>query len=602
MTTTITPATQPELSEILEALEAVGTPDTQPEPAPQPDTPARTPGKFTTNLATVQRMQEDYEWYPTTDEILERFGQCVRSAIGERWHHHSNRDFSKFLDIGAGDGKVIEFAAGLKSVRHEGQKLFTSFYAIEKSQTHLNNLRASTYIMGVDFHKVTLLDKSTGVVFSNPPYSEYAEWTRKIVKETPSGSLIYLVIPERWEKNASIQAELKARGLTAEIQGRFDFQHAEDRTARAKVHLLEIKVRQFSKRYQCDTDTPDPFTQFFNENFSYPKAKEKETRNFDEEVEQAKIVHKQNLIEALCTLYEARMQELQNNYSAICSLDLEILEEFQISKNSLIESLKMKLENCKKQFWQRLFDGMSKINDRLTSSSRKTILEKMQAHTGIEFNRENCYAIVMWVIKNANSYFDSQLIETYEELVDYANVENYTSNKRVFKRDQFTYWGKRDYPDSTSHYRIKVGHRIVLHHSGGICVSYGTNRGLDGRACNLVNDLLTIANNLGFKPHTWGPSSSSYKNDWQDSDARIFRCTYKGKSKVLFRVRAFLNGNLHFQFLPEFIHALNIQHGKLKGWIHTRHEAEREVGAPTEMAAEFIDYRFQIKSGQLLLQ
>jgi hypothetical protein len=592
MNTVIKPDQQPDLFEILQALEGIESESEQHAPEP----PAKPPGKFTTNLAEIKKMKEDYEWYPTTNEILLRFGECVMSTTAGDYRG----EFTKILDVGAGNGKVLEFAAGLQS-RHNSHgrngQLFTSFYAIEKSQTHLSNLKASTYIMGVDFHKVTLLDKEIGVLFCNPPYSEYQEWTQRIIRETPSGALIYLVIPERWQYNELIQAELKDRGIKAEIKGEFSFEDAEDRQARAKVHLLEIKP----KTHWRDKATTDPFVQFFNDNFTYPEKPKEEKRDFDKEVESAKVVHGANLIEALCYLYEDRMKQLQGNYSAICSLDLEILKEFEISKNSLIESLRMKLGNAKKQFWERLFDGMKKINERLTCSSRKTILALMQDQTGIDFNRENCYAIVMWVIKNANGYFDSQLINTYERLVEFANVESYVSNKRVFTEKQFSYHYKHDYPEDTTHYRIKVGHRIVLQHCGGIEVSYGTNRGLSERGCNLISDLLTIANNLGFTPLDEGPHTRRYENDWKDSDPRTFSCTYKGKTECLFRVRAFLNANMHFQFLPEFIHALNIQHGKLKGWIHTREDAEREVQAPPEMAAELIDYKFRIESGQLLL-
>jgi len=41
---------------------------------------------------------------------------------------------------------------------------------------------------------------------------------------------------------------------------------------------------------------------------------------------------------------------------------------------------------------------MDKINERLTFSSRESIVRKMQAHTGIEFNQENAYAVVLRVI------------------------------------------------------------------------------------------------------------------------------------------------------------------------------------------------------------
>ena len=44
-------------------------------------------------LATLKENDQDFEWYPTTDEMI----AAVYSRCG---------DFSSMLDIGAGDGRV----------------------------------------------------------------------------------------------------------------------------------------------------------------------------------------------------------------------------------------------------------------------------------------------------------------------------------------------------------------------------------------------------------------------------------------------------------------------------------------------------------------
>ena len=523
-----------------------------------------------TALQEIKAAQEDYEWYPTTNEILNRLGECL-----DLYHHESKR----FLDIGAGNGKVLDYVSEIEGIG--------KCYAIEKSQTHLSSLKSEYFILGVDFYKTQLYDKQLDYIFVNPPYSEYEEWVCRVIREACDDCQIYLVIPQRWQNSQRIQDELSSRKLTAKVEGEFTFEDAEDRKARAKVHLVYVEVK---KEY----DKNDPFTKFFDETFTYPKKKEE--KPFEEKIQQG-LAKKRNFIEVLCDLYDARMLELQKNYQSVCELDPDLLREFEISKVSMIESLKMKLEATKKEYWQRLFDGMSEINKRLTHDSRKKICDLMNGQTGVDFNIENAYAIVLWVIKNANQYFDDQFVDTYETMVEYANIDRYKSNERVFKKNEFTYWSRRDSVDPVTHYKLKVGNRIVLDRCGGLDNSeWSWKKGLTERAAQFIGDIMTIANNMDFIPERDLPKEC----EWDTSEAQVFYCHERGEKKVLFRVRAFLNGNLHFQFLPEFVHAMNVKFGSLKGWVHAGNAAQ-ETEAPTEIVEKYFDYQFQIGYKQLLL-
>ena len=239
---------------------------------------------------------------------------------------------------------------------------------------------------------------------------------------------------------------------------------------------------------------------------------------------------------------------------------------------------------------------MKEIRNRLTFQSRRNIQDLLNSQTGIDFNRENAYAIVLWTVRNANSYFDSQLIVTYEKLVSHANVDNYVSNKRVFTRDRFRY----DFVKNTdhTHYRLKVGHRMVLQSCGGLKREAYSRSGLCETAANFLSDLITVAENLGFRVIDSAPR----EYEWDDSTAREYRFKREGeKPETLFRVRAFQNWNMHMQFHPDFIHALNVQHGRLKGWLRNDDEAATELEIPPEVASQFFNAAYRISAANLAI-
>lgn len=511
-------------------------------------------------LNALSQTAEDYEWYPTTPEILAAVGKALAPhQQRNRWHFNASNVSA--LDIGAGDGRVLEFLSSeLGSIKT---------FAIEKSQTHRSMLPPSVYIMGVDFWKTSLLDKKVDLIFSNPPYSEYEKWSEKILSEVDSGTLIFLVVPERWRKSKRLADVIEERSLTVESRGFFSFAESPDRTARGRVELIEI-----SYRYRTSSGRIDPFQAFFDATFSYPEPPRDDSETLDDP-ESEKLVGGQNLIERLANIHDARLDRLKSSIEGICNLPYDMLQEFGLTREHLISSLKDKIAANRRLCWNQLIDGISAINTRLTQRSREAISQRMQAATGIDYNAENGYAVVQWVIANANQYFDRQLCETYESLLSLANVENYKSNDRVFRRDSFYYSRCRENRNGcATHVRLKVGHRIVTERSGGLSRSgWSRHTGLTSGAANLIGDLLTVANNLGFNCDQQHPK----EYEWDDSGAREYTTTHKGEKCVLLRVRAFQNGNMHFQFLPQFIHALNIEHGRLEGWVNSPEEARSEM-------------------------
>jgi predicted RNA methylase len=176
---------------------------------------------------------EDHEFYPTTNEII----KAVVADLKKQADIHWRNKFSSVLDIGAGHGKV------LLALREAG---LNKLHAIEKSPLLCRELDDSILIVGTDFHQQSLLSKDVDVVFCNPPYSEFEDWTYKIIREAAS-HIVYLVIPVRWEQSIRITDAIRFREAKAKKLGQFTFEDSEDRNARAVVNLVRLDLEKDNK-------------------------------------------------------------------------------------------------------------------------------------------------------------------------------------------------------------------------------------------------------------------------------------------------------------------------------------------------------------------
>lgn len=507
----------------------------------------------------IKQAGQDFEFYPTTREIVNR----VRQDLRGKYH--------KILDIGAGNGnffKLLDESTRAVSEVEDWHSPYTK-YAIEKSSILLSNLPADVFVVGTDFHQQTLIDKQMDAIFCNPPYSEFAAWAVKIIKQA-NAEVIYLVIPQRWKDNPLIKEAIKARKAFSFVLGSYDFMDAE-RSARAKVDLVKIFLEKGYAK-------PEPFDIWFDEAFSFNADKvQKPWEEEDKKKEELnnKLVTGQNLIERLEELYQDEMQRLLENYRAIERLDADILKELNVDVAGLKKGLKLRLENTKALYWQQLFDRFTPITDRLTVKSRRSLFDTLTKHTSIDYTSNNAYAVVLWAIKNANKYLDEQLKALYLELSDPQNVINYKSNQRTFSQERWRFKSEK-----FSHY--KLDYRIV--HKAWRCfdISWGENRGLEQSAHEQINDVITIGKNLGFNVQ-----QSSFNFNWEAGTPNVFTYLKDGEETQFMRVKAFLNGNIHFQFCKEFSKAFNIEAGRLFGWIRTAQEAAQELDLPIKEATDY---------------
>lgn len=528
-------------------------------------------------IQELTESDQDFEWYPTTQEIID----CVKSGVALEGHH---KDLS-VLDCGAGDGRVL---MGLT----DGDR-----YAIEKAEPLINALDPSIFVIGTDFLQQTLIDKKVDVIFSNPPYSEYELWAEKIIREANS-AVVVLVIPERWKDSERVQEAIKVREGRAKVIGSFDFLKA-DRAARAKVDVLRIRL-DYDSGYRYGSAQTDPFSLWFNSNFEMRKdtdSGEKLSERVKAETAQNEIVGGGGLIPVLETLYQRDMGELLDTYKALCAINPRLLKEIGGDVKSVREAFRLKIEGLKNLYWRELFDNLSKITDRLTSKTRGYLLSTLTSNTSVDFTAQNAYAVVVWVLKQANQYYDDQLVEVFRDMTEKANVINYKSNKKTFEEERWRYRCR----DEWDHYTLD--YRIVLTRTGGIHTGswrHDSINGLSKRAADLLDDINTVAYNLGFDVSLYGKASQF---EWESGKKNnfLFDNTANGKTEILFEAKAFKNGNMHLKFHKEFIMRLNVEIGRLKGWINTPNDAADEMGISLSSAKRHFRSNLQLTAGSVPL-
>lgn len=538
-------------------------------------------------VTELQDADQDFEWYPTTDAMI----KVVFDNMG---------DCSSVLDIGAGDGRVLDKIDRLKFYKYADNhnKTFSSQikkYAIEKSMIHIKNMPANVSIVGTDFMLQTLIDKKVDVVFCNPPYSEFEEWAVKVIKEANAKD-IFLILPGRWAKSKLIEKAIKQRSAVSRVVWSGDFK-AGDRPARAFVDIVKIHITSADRDYEREKH--GPFNTWFDEYFGdfakIEPVKDEVSDEDEEKVDPFKQIAKgDNLIDHLYKFYVDEMNMLLNNYKSLSQLDATLLKELGVEVDSIKEALKQKIGGVKNKYWKELFDNLDKINSRLTSGSRCSMLEKMRKSCNVDFSIENAYAIVLWVIKNANEYIDQQLIEMFKDLSEPECVKNYKSNQRTWERGDWRYQHK----DKHSHYMLE--YRIITSKSRAVKPSndefgwhYENNLYKDTHA--FINDIFTIANNLGFST-----GEGTYSRYWESGSKQSFGTTDK---RILVEIRAFMNGNLHLRFHQDFIKTLNVEASRLLGWIRSPQQVVDEMGYDVDFAKSCFktNLLFGISDGKKLL-
>lgn len=495
-------------------------------------------------ITRLKENDQDFEWYPTTSEIIRTLDNYIQPNCS-------------ILDIGAGRGDVLKKLTKPKTR-----------YAIEKSQILINELPADVFVVGTDFDRQTLIDKKVDVIFSNPPFSQFVPWASRIIKEADAKS-VFLVIPERWADNREIKSALESRKASGRSIGSFSFMDAE-RKARGIVNLVWVT---YPISYSGRTDEErDPFRVWFNDQFPEVEDSKQGQSETEKRDKLHELVSGRNLIETLEMLYVEELSGLIDSFKKISSIPESLLKEVGVNRNAVRESLQLKIKGMKNRYWNELFDNLSQITGRLTTESRKKMLETLTAHTAVDFTTENAYAIVLWAIKNANKYIDAQTVDLFLDLSSTENVTAYKSNIRFVASNRFSWRYAQNEANVPTHYKLE--YRIVneAFAFGGYDFERSRHGGISERAANLLNDICTVGETLGFSIQ-----HKAQEFQWVAGEEVVF--LQKDQTEFM-RVRAYKKGTVHIKLDKDFMLKFNLSVAKLKRWVSSPEQAAEELKEP----------------------
>lgn len=168
-----------------------------------------------------------------------------------------------------------------------------------------------------------------------------------------------------------------------------------------------------------------------------------------------------------------------------------------------------------------------------------------------------------------------------------ANIKLYKSNQRTFGREEWRYCRR---PKNLTRFALEL--RIILGGFGGIqgdVFDFRYHQGLHERAHEFINDIITVAGNLGY--------TCNDNSRWHEWESRK-KIEFVGNKGTLMQVTAFKNGNLHIKFHLDFIRTLNVEFGRLKGWLRNAQQAADELDVPLVEALRHFNANKQLAVDQ----
>lgn len=492
-------------------------------------------------ISDLKENNDDFEFYPTTDEIISTLHCDIEKSFKSNSHYALNK--IDLLDIGSGDGRVLNMNKELMTINKFG---------VEKSVYNAEKLiKDGVFLLGRDYFNISLMDKKFDVVYSNPPYSIFKEWCLKMLSEV-SSQYIYLCIPTRWKEDEMFVDTLNSKG-NIEILGEFDFLGA-DRKARAVVNLIRVK---------CNND--DVFSSWVEKNIGEFKSKNVE---FEDKKKYSGLGKKLTLVEQ----YNNEMSKLLDMYKQIAEMDFSILENIGVNYNLVLDRIKIDVSQLKNKYWRMALDNIEPIKKRLTHKSRKIIFYDIGKFSELDFNEDNIENIVFYVIENFNIYSEKQLLGLFDTLTGFGNFSAYKSNEKWIKNT----WRYEKMCDGKGKpEKLQLDYRIIAEY----CAIKRSNDWEIGRghAGDIIEDISIVLRSLGYRnnglPEIIERGKPYYMFDTNGIE--------------LVKIKVFKKGSCHFQFNQQVMMKLNIEVAKINKWFKCSEDVADEFNISKDEAMKY---------------
>lgn len=553
-----------------------------------------------TTLALVKDLKEnnqDFEFYPSTQSQIDAVVQDLKTILSDREFSSQYNYKVSLLDIGAGDGRVLEgIRAGLEDVPEGDVPLSTELFAIEKATLQISSYREKDItLLGTEFDETNLISKNADVAYCNPPYSEFSHWIDKILSQL-NFKILYVVMPKRWRDDKRIAEAIESRNICdVETIQESDFLNA-DRAARAEVELVRFSFEdfdydlsprraKFSKRTYKITigmSPSDPFQLFIDKELGLNKDESKSTQAFSEYSEKERIKSEMNeegtqsnelvksrgVLWSLLDNYDADLLRILTQYKKISELDKSLLVELGIEYKQIESALRVKLFGFRNVYWSILFDELDVLSNRLTTAHRKKLIDTLNGNA-LDFTHKNATYIIEYAVKMANELVEESLIDVYKNMTSEKSIlRMYKSNEHVFKDD----WR---YSSDNRNGRAKyvLDYRFITTHHSNFS-SYDFEKGITDKARESCNDLLVVFFLLGYSDVT---KDTNYDDIGAGNILTISGTEPNGKRVDLLKIRYYKNGNRHLTFNQEAMLRFNATVSRLLGWVRSKEEFDEDA-------------------------
>jgi hypothetical protein len=235
----------------------------------------------------------------------------------------------------------------------------------------------------------------------------------------------------------------------------------------------------------------------------------------------------------------------------------------------MLEIIRKAIAGLKSKYWRAAFDKLEPVNTRMTQKTRDSVFGRIEEFKTLDFNSDNIYSIIIWIINNCNIGILDQIGEIFDEMTSREYIEGYKSNRHWAKSD----WRNTDkswkYENLPPRWKLGLDYRIVINTRW---------RGYDRHSVSVIDDFIIICRNLGF------PIRPDCQPDYSlHSTEQKF---YTEDGELAFAMRYYTgNENAHLKINKRLLMKFNIEVAKIRKWMSAPGDVEEEYGVPKDEAA-----------------